>query len=518
MPDELKLLHCEDFRDDGQYDFHLKNLIRQLAEPAPPLGKLIGVPSLPPHFLSRTDRLTALRDALRADLDRPVVITGAAARVGMHGMGGIGKSVLAATLSRDRKVREAFPDGIVWVGLGPLPTVADLQRRVHKDLGGDGAFQTEHEGRVKLRDILKDKGVLLILDDVWRREDVDWFDVLGPRCRAMITTRDAGLLTSLGGVHHQVELLTDAEALNLLAQAAGVERDKLPSEAADLIAECGRLPLAVALCGGLIRHGFAWAKVLEQLRTSRIDRIKDPHAAKVEHENIWNAIDVSVKFLSADEQARFLELAVFPPDEATPIAALRTLWSHTAGFDDWDTDALVIKLSQRSLLELTTSADGKAISLHDLVYDYVHRAAGDETALHQRLLEAYRKKCPDGWHVDPPNDGYFFTHLRHHLIAAGRAGELADLLHELRWLEAKNEAGLTFDLTADFAEAMKALPETDGRQRNLRLLDEALRRDIHFIARHSEGLSAGVVSVLVEQLLVVRRPRERRALRFFQAQ
>ena len=53
VPDELKLLHCEDFRDDGQYDFHLKNLIRQLAEPAPRLGKLIGVPSLPPHFLSR---------------------------------------------------------------------------------------------------------------------------------------------------------------------------------------------------------------------------------------------------------------------------------------------------------------------------------------------------------------------------------------------------------------------------------------------------------------------------------
>jgi hypothetical protein len=264
VPDELKLLHCEDFRscsplplgeglgvreisDDGQYAFHLKNLIRQLAEPAPALGKLIGVPSLPPHFLSRTDRLTTLRDALRADLDRPVVITGAAARVGMHGMGGIGKSVLAATLSRDRKVREAFPDGIVWVGLGPLPTVADLQRRVHKDLGGDGAFQTEHEGRVKLRDILKDKSVLLILDDVWRRDDVDWFDVLGPRCRAMITTRDAGLLSSLGGMHHQVELLTDGEALNLLAQAAGVERDKLPGEAADLIAECGRLPLAVAL-------------------------------------------------------------------------------------------------------------------------------------------------------------------------------------------------------------------------------------------------------------------------------
>jgi hypothetical protein len=43
VPDELKLLHCEDFRDDGQYDFHLQNLLRQLTEPAPALGKLIGV-------------------------------------------------------------------------------------------------------------------------------------------------------------------------------------------------------------------------------------------------------------------------------------------------------------------------------------------------------------------------------------------------------------------------------------------------------------------------------------------
>jgi hypothetical protein len=25
VPDELKLLHCEDFRDDTQYPFHLEN-------------------------------------------------------------------------------------------------------------------------------------------------------------------------------------------------------------------------------------------------------------------------------------------------------------------------------------------------------------------------------------------------------------------------------------------------------------------------------------------------------------
>ncbi|HEX5271302.1 MAG TPA: NB-ARC domain-containing protein, partial [Gemmataceae bacterium] len=207
VPDELRLLHAEDFRDDARFDFHLDNLARQLSEPVSPLGKLIAVPSLPPHYLARAERLNVLRDALRADLDRPVVIGGAAARVGVHGMGGIGKSVLAAALARDRKVREAFPDGIAWVGFGPLPDVAALQRRVHRDLGGDGAFRTEHEGKRALKELLANRAALLILDDVWRRADVDWFDVLGPRCRALVTTRDLGLLTSLGGVHHVVELL-----------------------------------------------------------------------------------------------------------------------------------------------------------------------------------------------------------------------------------------------------------------------------------------------------------------------
>lgn len=42
----------------------------------------------------------------------------------------------------------------MWVGLGPLPNVADLQRRVHRDLGGDGQFETEHEGKAALKELL----------------------------------------------------------------------------------------------------------------------------------------------------------------------------------------------------------------------------------------------------------------------------------------------------------------------------------------------------------------------------
>jgi hypothetical protein len=113
LPEELALLDSPDFRCDPVYESSLEKLIRQMSEPVAPMGKLIGVPTLPPHFLRRPERVKALKEAVLADLLRPVVITGTAAKTGIHGMGGIGKSVLAATLARDFEVRRAFADGVI---------------------------------------------------------------------------------------------------------------------------------------------------------------------------------------------------------------------------------------------------------------------------------------------------------------------------------------------------------------------------------------------------------------------
>ena len=186
--------------------------MRQVSEPVAAMGRLIAVPSLPPHFLHRPERLRALKEAVLADLYRPVVITSTAARVGVHGMGGIGKSVLATLLGRDFEVRRSFPDGVVWVSVGQSPTLVTLQRRAAQALGDPGRFESEFEGKAVLGKLLADKAVLLLLDDVWDPAHAHAFDVLGPRCRAVITTRDAALITALGGTPHQVQLLTEPEA------------------------------------------------------------------------------------------------------------------------------------------------------------------------------------------------------------------------------------------------------------------------------------------------------------------
>lgn len=44
---------------------------------------------------------------------------------------------------------------------------------------------------------------------------------------------------------------------------------------------------------------------------------------------------------------------------------------------------------------------------------------------------------------------------------------------------------MIFDLIKDFADVLDAMPEEHPRRRILKLLDEAIRRDVHFIDRHS---------------------------------
>jgi WD40 repeat protein len=496
VPEELRLIHAEDFRDDSRYEEHLENLVRQLAEPAPPLGKLVAVPTLPPHYRAQPERLKALRDALLVDLQKPVVITGAAARVGVQGMGGIGKSVLAAALARDQNVRRAFPDGIIWIPFGQEPNTVELQRQTARALGNPALFDNTYAGKNALRTLLAERAVLLILDNVWRRVDADAFDVLGSRCKLLLTTRDAGLVTALAGTDYQVQLPSEEEALALLASAAGVALESLPSLGHEVVSECGRLPLALALCGGMVQAGTLWSDLLGALREHELEFLANEYAAEEYHRNLWRAMELGVRVLPEEEQRRFEELAVFPADAKVPEAAVVTLWTHTGGMSERHARDLLVRLKRRSLVLVERPAGAiepvsGEVSLHDLLHDFATRLAtrhyGNLASLHDQLLSAYRNRCSNGWPTGP-NDGYFLERLVHHLVEAGHGDQLVSLLLDLPWLEAKTEDGLVFDLPLEFDLARRVVPPEHPRFRLLPLVAEAIRRDIHFIARHPTTL------------------------------
>jgi WD40 repeat protein len=83
---------------------------------------------------------------------------------------------------------------------------------------------------------------------------------------------------------------------------------------------------------------------------------------------------------------------------------------------------------------------------------------------------------------------YALRHRPDHLLAAGHTEEAAELLLRLPFLESKASAGLVFGLAADFTAVADALPGDQPRQRLLRLVEEALRTDLHFLDRHPQSL------------------------------
>jgi hypothetical protein len=159
------------------------------------LAALHSVPGQRPNYLRRQEYLDRLKEAVLGATSQAVGITGAGGRVGLHGMGGIGKTVLAIDLVNDDEVRRAFPDGIFWLTLGQSIEPTKLQSELAGFVSGEAkAFATANEGGDQLRRLLEGKSCLLVLDDLWRPRDAEPFDVLGPRSRLLVTTRDADLL------------------------------------------------------------------------------------------------------------------------------------------------------------------------------------------------------------------------------------------------------------------------------------------------------------------------------------
>jgi WD40 repeat protein len=500
IPGELSQLQCEDFRDDTNYAPTLAKLIASLRLPNPKLGALFAVPNLPPHFLARPELMQRVRDALLVDLQKAQVITSTDAKVGMQGMGGIGKSVLAAALARNRQIRESYPDGIVWISFGQHLNDSDLlsrQRDLAKHLGGEINFDSLPQGKAALRELLHVKSVLLVLDDVWRAADALAFDELGPRCRMLVTTRDAGILHALNGDLVPVSLFTEPEALQLLADAVGVEVSALPSEAREVVDECGLLPLALALSGGMAKAGYSWQEILEALREADLEWAENREGVNEQHRTIWNAMKVSYDALPDEQKRRFAELVVFATDSKVPVAAVHVLWNHTGQLTDRNCTKLLINLAERSLIQLDqeTDADGKLqrhFTLHDLLHDFATKIAGDPVGLHNQWLNAYRNFCPNGW-SEGPNDGYFFQNLGHHLIASGKRDELVNLLLDLKWLLVKTDKDLVYDLLLDYDKALLVLSAGQQQRCAIELLQSGLRLSANAISKDKNQLTGQLI-------------------------
>lgn len=356
------------------------------------------IPSAPLYHLPRPDALSGLVAKVLGDAG-PVGVTGRAIGVGLEGMGGIGKTTLAADLCREPTVAAAFPGGIFWITLGETPDVAQAQQRLARWIGGAPvALRDTAEGRDRLTALLADHAArgLIVLDDLWELAHVrELLPASVGGHRLLFTTRRGDLLRTLGAEEHRVEEMTPSAARALLAACARRPEDRLPAPADAIIHECGRLPLALAIVGALLadQDAACWDEVLAALRRADHNDLDTELPDYTRSRHVFGALAVSVNRLELEERDRFADLAVFPEDTAIPAAVFERLWPNETSLKRSRRLALFV---DRNLARRT--ADGR-VTLHDLQRDYLVGALAKDTLpkRHRTLVDGYRAACRGVW-------------------------------------------------------------------------------------------------------------------------
>ena len=478
----------------------------RLGEAAPPaaplplpgaeLARLFAVPAQRPHHVSRLDVRDRIRNALLTGPRDAVGITGAGAegasgRVGLFGQGGLGKTVAAIDLVHDEAVRLAFPDGIHWLTLGQSPDLAGLQAGLIEQLtGAPAVVESVPSGSARIRDLLAGRASLLVLDDVWRTEHARAFDVASARCRTLITTRDAGVLTALGAEDVQLAVLSEDQALALLAEWVKQLPSTLPDEAKTLVKLCGYLPLAISVAGAMVHDRTAWADLLAALEAGNVRFLDHPYAS------VFTSLRLSLDALEESVRARYLELAVAPEDVPLPVRVVARLWAHTGDLQDYECRRLLAELDRKALLYLEGEGDTASVRFHDLQRDFLQLAADDVRTLHSYLLDAYARtlgpaaaETHRAWWMLPAGEPYIWYHLSDHLAKADRRGELRALLLDYAWLAAKLRATDVNALLRDF--------DALAGERSSGLIQGALRLAAHVLAGDHAQLAAQLTGRLL---------------------
>ncbi len=178
--------------------------------------------------------------------------------IALNGLPGAGKTALSVALSYDQDIRQHFPDGILWAGLGPTPQIAVHLKRWGKLL----MLSAETIARLKeprdwmfaLYEHIGQRSFLIVLDDTWQARDAFDLRIGGPNCAHIMTTRFPTLSMAFSFEDAlTVEELNEDDSLTLLTLLAPHVMDTQEERIVELLPAFGGLPLALTLMGNYLR-------------------------------------------------------------------------------------------------------------------------------------------------------------------------------------------------------------------------------------------------------------------------
>uniref|UniRef100_A0ACD6A4M0 Uncharacterized protein n=2 Tax=Avena sativa TaxID=4498 RepID=A0ACD6A4M0_AVESA len=314
------------------------------------------------------------------ELERSVIV--------LHGMGGLGKTTLAANVYR--KLREKF-DCHSWVSISQTYSRESVLRSLIKELFNDKAsvppnIETMDITSLEetLKNFLEQSKYLIMLDDVWTPEafhDLSGVLIRNKKgSRVVITTRDGNVakLASHGYVLTLKPLSKDGswELFRKMAFPSYTNYEcptELTELANELVSKCKGIPLAVVSVGRLL---FVRDKTKEELK-----RIHDQLDWELVHnpslEHVRNILYLSYVYLPTYLKSCFLYCSLFPEDYLLKRKRLIRLWV-AEGFIkrrgestmEEVAEGYLEELVHRNLLQIAkrnSSGRMKSFRMHDIV-------------------------------------------------------------------------------------------------------------------------------------------------------
>jgi len=214
------------------------------------------LPAVIADFVGRQRDLVRLRTQLSRTDDETVRV------IAIVGKPGIGKTTLVVKVAQ--QLRSVFPDAQLQLNLRgtqalPLqPLEALIALLAAMDVPEKDVRRDLEDAAATYRSVLAGKRALIVLDDARDERQVRPLLPGSPNCAVLITSRSPleGLAEA---VVHTLGLLTEGEALDLLAGLAGPDRVAAdPTSAAEIVKYCGFLPLAVRIAGARLRKRSTW--------------------------------------------------------------------------------------------------------------------------------------------------------------------------------------------------------------------------------------------------------------------
>jgi DNA-binding SARP family transcriptional activator/Tfp pilus assembly protein PilF len=242
----------------------------------------------------------------------------------LSGRSGIGKTALAVHVGH--RATALFPDGMLFVDLRaadatPVRPADALARLLHAmGVAPQSLPASEEELTGLYRTHIGHRRALLILDNAAGEAHVRPLLPPGGGSAALVTSRRR-LVALEGAAHLDLTVPDEAEALELLARVAGRGRTAAePERAAEIVALCGRLPLAVRIAGARLASRPHWGpgRLAERLRDER-RRLNELRAGDLE---LRVSLELGYADLDPHERAALRRLALLDlPDFAGWIAA-----------------------------------------------------------------------------------------------------------------------------------------------------------------------------------------------------